>query len=66
MARHFEVEVQDARRIDYFLTRVGAPHLMLRLHQVRDTLHVPRQSLAQMCLSAIRKLENPSKYRVDI
>ena len=35
------------------------PHLMLRLSQAQDTLHVPQQGLAEMCLTGMGKLENP-------
>ena len=39
---------------------------MLRYRQARDTLQVPCQALAEMCLSAIGKLENPPKCRLAV
>jgi len=61
-----EEEVHEARCFYYIHAQAGAPHLMLRLPQARDTLQVPWQASAEMCLSAIRKLENPPKCRVAI
>jgi hypothetical protein len=41
IALSFEVEGLEARSYYYFQADAGASHLMLRLHQVRDTPQVP-------------------------
>jgi len=50
----------------HFSFQERASLLMHRLRQVRDTLQVPWQALAQMSFSAIRKSEIPPRYRVAI
>ena len=50
----------------HFSLMEGAFLLMRRHGQVRDTLHIPRQALAKISLSAIGKSEIPPKDRVAI
>jgi len=50
----------------HFCLRERASLLMCHLCQVRDTLQVCWQALAEMSLSVIRKWENPPKCRVAI
>jgi len=66
LAPTFHEEVHKARRSDYLHAQAGAPHWMLRLRQARDTPQVPIPALAEMCLLASRKLENPPKCWVAI
>jgi hypothetical protein len=62
IAQPFEEEVHEAMCLNYLQVQAEAPQLMLRLCQVRDTLLLHWQALADISLSAIRKSENPPKY----
>jgi hypothetical protein len=64
IAHPCEEVVHESRHFYIILVRAGVPHLMLHLCQVHDTPQVHWPALAEMCLSAIGKLENPPKYRM--
>jgi len=66
MAPHCVEEVHLGEHFRVSLILEGAPLLMGRLRQVRDTLQVCRQALAEISLSSIVKSVNAPKYQVPI
>ena len=64
IAPPLEEEMQKAKRFYCFQVCAGVPHLMLCPCEVWDSLLVHSQVLAELCPSAIRKLENLHKYQV--
>jgi len=66
IAPPFEGEVHTAWSFYYLQACAGAPRLMLHLRQALDSPQVSWPALAEMCLSAIGKSENPPKYWVVI
>jgi len=66
LAPPLEEKVAKTRHLYIFQVHAGAPHLMLRLSQIRETPLLYRQAMSEMCLSAIGNMEHPPKYRVTI